>query len=186
MLRFGHYIPVAMPAADFAGLIYIVTASPEAECKTNPFKVRTPNIAENSRLREPQQGAYAALSAFAANPGAEEREVGIVLPVGCGKSGCITLTPFAFKATRTLVIAPNVPIAVQLEKDFDPANPDNFYLKCTVLDGPPYPEVVDIRGTTTNRSDLRRSRGRHHEHRSAPRWRCEPLAPGPARLTSST
>ena len=47
----------------------------------NPFKVRTPNIAENSRLREPQQGAYAALSAFAANPGAEEREVGIVLPV---------------------------------------------------------------------------------------------------------
>ena len=52
------------------------------------------------------------------------------------------------------MIAPNVPIAVQLEKDFDPANPDNFYLKCTVLDGPPSPEVVDIRGTSTNRSDL--------------------------------
>jgi superfamily II DNA or RNA helicase len=120
----------------------------------NPFQDRTPNIAENSRLREPQQGAFAALSAFAANPGAGEREVGIVLPVGCGKSGCITLTPFAFKATRTLVIAPNVPIALQLEKDFDPASPDNFYLKCTVLDGPPYPEIVDIRGTTTNRSDL--------------------------------
>src|ERR1035438_4940080 len=122
--------------------------------KNNPFQTREPNILENARIRTPQREAYAELARFASESDGQEREIGIVLPVGCGKSGCITLTPFAFKATRTLVIAPNVPIAVQLEKDFDPANPDNFYLKCTVLDGPPYPEVVDIRGTTTNRSDL--------------------------------
>ena len=40
----------------------------------------------------------------------DEREVGLVLPVGCGKSGLITLTPFAFKARRALVVAPGVKI----------------------------------------------------------------------------
>jgi hypothetical protein len=29
-----------------------------------------------------------------------------------------------------------------------------FYVKCRVLDGQPYPEPVEIRGTTTNRADL--------------------------------
>jgi hypothetical protein len=29
-----------------------------------------------------------------------------------------------------------------------------FYIKCRVLDGQPYPEPVEIRGTTTNRADL--------------------------------
>jgi hypothetical protein len=38
-------------------------------------------------------------------------EVGIVLPVGCGKSGTITLSPFAFRSSRTLVVAPGVPIS---------------------------------------------------------------------------
>jgi hypothetical protein len=29
-----------------------------------------------------------------------------------------------------------------------------FYIKCGVLNGQPYPEPVEIRGTTTNRADL--------------------------------
>ena len=120
----------------------------------NPFQTREPNIVGNQRLRNPQREAYAELASFAASPDTEEREVGIVLPVGCGKSGCITLAPFAFKATRTLVIAPSVPIAEQLQRDFDPSILDMFYLKCAVLDGQPYPEPVEIRGTTTNRADL--------------------------------
>jgi superfamily II DNA or RNA helicase len=122
--------------------------------QNNPFQVREPNITRNNRLRIPQREAYATLASFASDSGGQEREVGIVLPVGCGKSGCITLTPFAFKATRTLVIAPGVPIAGQLEKDFDPSQPDMFYVKCGVLDGQPYPEPVEIRGTTANRADL--------------------------------
>ncbi len=120
----------------------------------NPFQTREPNIIGNSRIRTPQREAYAELAQFANAPGSQEREIGIVLPVGCGKSGCITLTPFAFKAIRTLVIAPSVPIAGQLQKDFDPSSPDMFYIKCRVLDGQPYPEPVEIRGTTTNRADL--------------------------------
>jgi superfamily II DNA or RNA helicase len=120
----------------------------------NPFQNREPNITENDHLRTPQREAYAEMAGFATDSGEQEREIGIVLPVGCGKSGCITLTPFAFKASRTLVIAPSVPIAHQLRDDFDPARPDMFYIKCAVLQGQPYPEPVEIRGTTTNVADL--------------------------------
>ena len=101
----------------------------------NPFQSREPNITGNDRIRTPQREAYAALAKFASESDAQEREIGIVLPVGCGKSGCITLTPFAFKATRTLIVSPGVPIAEQLRDDFDPARPDMFYIKCGVLQG---------------------------------------------------
>lgn len=119
----------------------------------NPFQDRPPRIAGNSRLRKPQVETYEALEAFA-RASDEAREAGIVLPVGCGKSGCITLAPFAFRSRRTLVIAPGLRIAEQLKRDFDPTNADMFYIKCGVLDGGPYPEPVEIRGTSTNRGDL--------------------------------
>ena len=112
----------------------------------------------NSRLRAPQQAAYEKLTSFAPSSNEHNREVGIVLPVGCGKSGCITITPIVFHATRTLVVAPNVKIAKQLHNDFDPSRPDMFFQKCQILsarvNGPPYPEPVEIRGLTTNRADL--------------------------------
>jgi superfamily II DNA or RNA helicase len=120
----------------------------------NPFQTRSPNILDNRRLRIPQREAYAALVGFAADLNPADREVGIVLPVGCGKSGCITLAPFAFRARRTLVVAPGLHIAKQLHDDFDPSLPDMFYIKCSVLSGAPYPEPVEIRGTTSNRADL--------------------------------
>ena len=70
--------------------------------KNGPFQTREPSVIGNLRLRTPQREAYAELNRFARNPSEQEREVGIVLPVGCGKSGCITIAPFAFRATRTL------------------------------------------------------------------------------------
>lgn len=121
---------------------------------TNPFQTRQPNIDGNRNIRTPQREAYQALADYANNPKETEREVGIVLPVGCGKSGTITLTPFAFRSARTLVVAPGVPIAGQLAADFNPSNQDMFYHKCQVLAGAPYPEPVEIRGTTANRADL--------------------------------
>lgn len=120
----------------------------------NAFQDRQPNIGGNRHIRTPQRAAYQALVDYASNPDESEREVGIVLPVGCGKSGCITLAPFAFRSNRTLVIAPSVPIAGQLAADFDPSNAAMFYQKCHVLAGGPYPEPVEIRGTATNRADL--------------------------------
>ena len=120
---------------------------------TEPFRTCKPFIIDNTRLRIPQREAFAALQNFAASASAE-REVGIVLPVGCGKSGCIVLAPFAFRSKKCLVIAPSLPIADQLHRDFDPTQPQMFYWKTQVLTGPPYPEPVEIRGTTTNRGDL--------------------------------
>lgn len=119
----------------------------------NPFQRRQPSITGNPLIRTPQREAHAELVKVAANPGTE-REVGVVLPVGCGKSGCIALAPFAFRARRTLVVAPGLRIASQLYKDFNPTQPEMFYTARRVLDGPPYPEPVEIRGTRTNRTDL--------------------------------
>lgn len=121
---------------------------------TKSFQDLDANIVDNALIREPQRAAYEALLESAQIDIELEREVGIVLPVGCGKSGTITLTPFAYKSFRTLVIAPGLSIADQLEKEFNPSNPKMFYKKCKVLLAPPFPEPVEIRGTTTNRSDL--------------------------------
>lgn len=111
------------------------------------------NIEGNPRLREPQTEAYAAIIQHYEDI-EKHREAGIVLPVGCGKSGLITLAPFALKANRVLVIAPGKRIAVQLLNDFNPTEPGMFYRKCAVLVGPEYPEPAEIRGPKTNRSDL--------------------------------
>lgn len=116
-----------------------------------------PSISGNPRLRAPQREAYDAVARWAAGRGEgpdAEREIGLVLPVGCGKSGLITMLPFAVGARRTLVVAPNVKIAEQLLADFDPSSAACFYRKCGVLPGPYYPEPAEIRGVDTNRSDL--------------------------------
>jgi superfamily II DNA or RNA helicase len=119
----------------------------------SPFQQFTPQIAENARLREPQREAYAAISEHFSDP-EKHREAGIVLPVGCGKSGLITLAPFGVRARKVLVIAPGLRIANQLLADFNPSLPGMFYKRCAVLPGPDYPEPAEIRGTSTNRSDL--------------------------------
>lgn len=119
----------------------------------NPYIQQVPSVYKNTLLRIPQHQVFKILEDL--NPNEEpEREFGIVIPVGCGKSGCITLSPFAFKANRTLVVAPGVRIAGQLHEDFDPTHPNFFYKKCCILDQPPYPEPVEIRGTSANLGDL--------------------------------
>lgn len=117
------------------------------------FETRVPKVAGNQRLRLPQMDGFQAMhDYYSGNP--EEREIGIILPVGCGKSGLITLSPFAVKSKRTLVIAPGLSISSQLFDDFDPTLDNMFYIKCHVLDGQPYPEPAEIRGNATNVSDL--------------------------------
>ncbi len=117
------------------------------------FQRLTPNIQGNTQLREPQTEAYTAIVEHFADI-ENHREAGIVLPVGCGKSGLITLTPFALKARRVLVIAPGLRIAAQLLGDFNPTEPGMFYRKCAVLPGPEYPEPAEIRSAKANLSDL--------------------------------
>lgn len=68
--------------------------------------------------------------------------------VGCGKSGCITLAPVAFRANRALVVAPGISITGQLVADFDPANAGMFYQKCRIFTGGPYPEPAEMTPVT--------------------------------------
>lgn len=62
------------------------------------FQTREAAVDGNMLVREPQREAYAAIQKFA---GEADREAGVVLPVGCGKSGTIAISPFAFKSKRT-------------------------------------------------------------------------------------
>ncbi len=117
------------------------------------FRTLHPNI-DSPPLRTPQRAGYLQIREHFEN-NAPESEVAVVLPVGCGKSGLISLAPFAVNARRVLVVAPYVKLAEQLYETFDPTQGEKcFYHSCSVLDGPPYPEPVFIRGTSTNRVDL--------------------------------
>jgi superfamily II DNA or RNA helicase len=119
--------------------------------KTHQFQTLNPDIADNQKLRRPQREGFKSIQDHFAGPNAE-REVSIILPVGCGKSGLIALTPFAVKSMRTLVIAPGVDIADQLLKDFDPTGHQCFYVRCGVLDGNTYPEAARVK--EANKADL--------------------------------
>ena len=122
--------------------------------KENSFQILHPEIAGNTKLRTPQREGYDAIAAHFASPEAP-REVAVVLPVGCGKSGLMTIAPFAVKSNRVLLIAPGTRIAGQLHsKDFNPASDEFFYRKCDVLTGSTFPEAAEIRGSTSNLGDL--------------------------------
>ncbi|MCY1220226.1 hypothetical protein D9M72_322320 [compost metagenome] len=73
-------------------------------------------IVDNPHLRIPQRAGWAAIRDHFSRLGATS-EVGIILPVGCGKSGLISITPFALNAVRVLVIAPGTKIRDQLLND---------------------------------------------------------------------
>lgn len=117
--------------------------------KSNLFNTLRPNILDNVNLRGPQVQGFQAMQDLATRSDGE-REVGLILPVGCGKTGLITLTPFAFKAKRALVIAPFVKLADQILDNFRPPHPDFFYKKRHVLSDAPYPEPMLIRGKSSN------------------------------------
>lgn len=120
--------------------------------KTDKFAEIVPNIVGNPLLRIPQREGYEAIHDHYSSPG--NREIGIVLPVGCGKTGLIAITPFALKSKRVLVIAPGIRIKEQLAEYFNPVNPDMFYSKYEVITGSDFPEPAIIEGTKTNRTDL--------------------------------
>jgi superfamily II DNA or RNA helicase len=119
--------------------------------KENQFQRRIPNISGNPKLRKPQREGFEAIKEHFSRPEAD-REVSVILPVGCGKSGLITIVPFALKSKRTLVIAPGKDIADQLTKDFTPSEVAFFYEKCSVLTDGPYPGAVELR--SANIGDL--------------------------------
>ncbi len=119
-----------------------------------PFNQQA-SITDNQQLRIPQRAGWAAIRDHFAHEAAE-REVGLVLPVGCGKSGLITLAPFAVRARRALVIAPGTKIRDQLANDLRSSSETNFYERCAVLGvDHGFPEVAVIESGRINMDDLR-------------------------------
>ncbi len=109
------------------------------------------DIAANPRLREPQvEGHAAAVAHFAAGGGQALEQI----PVGCGKSGLITLLPFKVAEGRVLVIAPNLTIRNQLVDAFSSSSPSCFYRSAAVLTDLSAGPFVAALDADANLSDL--------------------------------
>jgi len=94
------------------------------------------NIDENYFLRIPQKEAYDKAYEFFKKG---NKKAIIQLPVGCGKSGLISILPFGISNGRVLVIAPNLTIKTELSEILDITNKRMcFWNKCQVLS----PEVM--------------------------------------------
>jgi DNA repair protein RadD len=116
------------------------------------FFATTPTyIRNNPALRTPQDEGHAAAVQYFAGGG---RRAGEQIPVGCGKSGLITLLPFGCAAGRVLVNAPNVTIRDQLFNAFDASSPDCFYRKANVLADLHHGPFVAVLDAEANLSDL--------------------------------
>lgn len=100
-------------------------------------------ISGNGRLRTPQIQGHEAAQEFYAGGGHRAVEQ---IPVGCGKTGLISVLPFQVAHGRVLVIAPNLTIKTQIADALDVTRPDCFYRRTGVLrsfDDGPYRAVLD-------------------------------------------
>lgn len=94
------------------------------------------SIDSNDLLRDPQREGHDAAQDFFESGG--EKAI-MQLPVGCGKSGLISVLPFGISEGRVLVIAPNLTIRRELQKVLDITNKRAcFWNKCRILT----PEVM--------------------------------------------
>ncbi len=90
----------------------------------NPFQQEPPHIAKNPRLREPQRQAHDAVRKHFR----DSRQPAIIqIPVGCGKTGLMSMLPFGICQGRVLVVAPNVTIREAIFRDLDSASRHCFW-----------------------------------------------------------
>ncbi len=94
------------------------------------FNVDQANLDGNDRIRRPQIEAYHALHEHFSR--SSEHAI-VQLPVGCGKTGTMALTPFHLSGTRTLVVTPNLEICETVARKLDYSTPECFYRMADVL-----------------------------------------------------
>lgn len=84
------------------------------------------NVFNNSALRYPQQEGYTAIVQHF-----EEKTTPcyVQLPVGCGKTGLMGLTPFGVSDGRVLIVAPNLTIRDNIVRELNISDTNNFYNK---------------------------------------------------------
>ena len=105
-------------------------AVPTAGGRPRIFATALPDIEPNERLREPQREAHRAVREHFAR---STDPAMLVIPVGCGKSGLISILPFGIASGRVLVIAPNLTIRDGLAEILDIASVECFWTKTRVL-----------------------------------------------------
>jgi superfamily II DNA or RNA helicase len=111
-------------------------------------------IDDNNQLRIPQREGFTAIHDHFQQVGADQ-EVGIVLPVGCGKSGLIAISPYALRGQRALVVAPGTRIRTQLGNDLRANSECNFYDRCHIIGASEqYPETTIVESGRVNVDDI--------------------------------
>ena len=96
------------------------------------FQTVEANIVDNPLLREPQKEAYKKLyDFFKADP--KDKIALVQLPVGCGKSGLVSIAPLGIAEGRVLVITPNLTIRNELKNNLDITNLKCFWRRTNVL-----------------------------------------------------
>ena len=119
------------------------------------FEAIFPNVINNRQLREPQIEAWLA----AKRHFSESNEPALIqMPVGCGKSGLISILPFGIAKRRALIVAPNLTIRDALFAAVDCGGTDCFFRKHNVaamrVDGP-FAAIID--GKNANLADCQES-----------------------------
>lgn len=84
------------------------------------------NIWGNRSLRLPQVEGYLAIREHFKN---SDAPCYVQLPVGCGKTGLMGLTPFGIAQGRVLMIAPNLTIRGTIKRELNIGDPSCFYTK---------------------------------------------------------
>ena len=83
-------------------------------------------IWQNASLREPQMEGYFAIQSHFQR---SKERCYVQLPVGCGKTGLMGLTPFGIAKGRVLIIAPNLTIRENIRRELNVSDPNCFYSK---------------------------------------------------------
>ncbi|MDE0447180.1 MAG: DEAD/DEAH box helicase family protein [Spirochaetaceae bacterium] len=94
------------------------------------------SVWRNQSLREPQMDGYFAIREHF---NGSDEPCYVQLPVGCGKTGLMGLSPFGIARGRVLIIAPNLTIRENIRRELNVGDPNCFYSKRGVFvprDGP--------------------------------------------------
>ena len=84
------------------------------------------SIWHNQSLREPQMEGYFAIREHF---NGSDEPCYVQLPVGCGKTGLMGLSPFGVAKGRVLIIAPNLTIRENIRRELNVGDPNCFYSK---------------------------------------------------------
>lgn len=98
--------------------------------RVSVFVSETADVEHNDRLRDPQSEAHRDVRTHFAS---SNEPAMAVIPVGCGKTGLISILPFGIAEGRVLVIAPNLTIRDGIADALDIASTECFWAKTRVL-----------------------------------------------------